>query len=165
MPKVFNPTQETVETRLFGSYFSFKPGQMKNMQRNFCDFIQSDRKDTGLVVLPAQFDPMDEENYVEGFEKTPEGKKIIAEKTEEGIRNLIDHHLWVIRNNQISLKKDLARHDPSNDPAKLASIEASKGEIESMRLVAKYKKLRLNSEEKRFSEVDKLLEEVGPLGN
>jgi hypothetical protein len=165
MPKVYNPTEETVETRVFGSYFTFKPGQMKNMNQNFCDFIQSNRKDTGLVVLPAEFDPMAEEHYIEGFEKTTEGKAILAQKREEGIKNLIDFHLGVIRNNQVSLKKDLARHDPSNDPAKLAAIEASKGELESMRLVAKYKKMKLNSEDKRLNEVDKLLEEVGPIGN
>jgi hypothetical protein len=165
MPRVYNPTEETVETRVFGSYFTFKPGQMKNMNKNFCDFIASDRQQTGLVILPPEFDPMDEDRYVEGFEKTPEGKAVLAEKREEGIRNLINFHVGVIRNNQVSLKRDLARHDPSNDPTKLAAIEASKGEIESMRLVAKYKKLKLNNEEKQITEVNKLLEDVGPLGN
>lgn len=162
MPKVWNPTEEKVETRIFGNHFEFSPGQMKNMKPEFADFVSTNRKETGLVVLPGPFDPMNEEEYREGFDKTPEGKAILEQKKEEGIRNLVEHLRWKVYNNQVSLKRDLAHHDPSNDPKRLAAIEASPGELEAMRTLAKYQRKKMDGAEKKAAEIEKLLEDVGP---
>lgn len=166
MAKVWNPTEEKVVTKIFGNFFEFKPGQMKSMNKHLCDFIAEQRQSTGLVVLPAEFGPEeDNDAYIEGFEKTPEGKAILAEKKAAGIAALVKHHLGIVYNNQVSLRRDLSRHDPGNaDPSRLASIEASKGEIESMRIVAKYKAMKLDGETKKASEVEKLMNEIGPVG-
>lgn len=165
MAKVWNPTEETIRTKAYGNHFEFKPGAMKSMNRHVSDFIAEKRRETGLVVLPPQFGPEDDnEEFVSGFAETAEGKAILAEKKKEGISALIKHHSWVIQNNQVSLKRDLAHYDPSNDPKRLAAVEASDGELESMRIVAKYKKLKLDEAETRANEVEKLLQDVGPLG-
>jgi hypothetical protein len=164
MPQVYNPTEEKVETKVFGSHFVFAPGQRKNMSEGHCNFIAMNRKETGLVILPAEFDPMNEEKYIEGYDKTPEGKEVLSDKKREGIQNLIDHYTWIIHNNQVSLRNDLVRKDPHTDPIKLANINASKGEIEAMRLVAKYKKLAGDENAVRAKEVEKLMNEIGPIG-
>lgn len=164
MAKVWNPTEETVRTVMFGNHFEFKPGQMKNMQEHFGRFVEMHRKEDGLVTLPPEFDPFDEERYREGYEKTPEGQKILAEKKKEGIQNLINHHLWIVQNNQVSLRNDLVKKDPHTDPVKLSALAASKGEVESMRLVAKYQKLSKDDNSVRVREVEKLMEEIGPIG-
>jgi hypothetical protein len=164
MPRIWNPTEETIETRIFGNHFEFKPGQFKIMKKEFGEFIDRARKYTGLVVLPAQFDPQDEDNYIEGYDKTPEGKAALAEKKAEGINSLLAHYQEIVLNNQVALRKDLAHHDPHTDPIRLAAINASKGELEAMRIVAKYKNKAQDSHDAKAKEVEKLMEQIGPIG-
>lgn len=164
MARVWNPTEESITTKIFGSHFEFKPGAFKNMQEQFAKFIEMNRKDTGLVTLPAQFDPMDEEQYVEGFDKTPEGKEILSEKRKEGVQNLVNHYSQIVYNNQVALRNDLVRKDPHTDAIKLAAINASPGEVEAMRLVAKYQKMNLDDGGAKVKEVQKLMNEIGPIG-
>jgi hypothetical protein len=160
--RVWNPTEETVSTCIQGAWFSFKPGQFKSMDNSKGDFIRMNRKGTGLVVLPEQFEPTSE-IFVEGIVEKPEGKVILAEKREEGIRNLIEHHMDIIRNNQVSLRQDLAHRYPTADASKLASLEASKGEIESMKLVAKYKGKASDNAQKKMEEIGDLMDKIGPV--
>lgn len=164
MPRIWNPTEETVNTRIFGNHFEFKPGQFKIMKPEFAEFIGRARQHEGLVVLPAEFDPQDEERYIEGYDKTPEGKAILAEKKAEGIRNLVAHYEGIVLNNQVALRKDLAHHDPHTDPIRLAAINASKGEMEAMRLVAKYSRMSKENNDAKAKEVEKLMEQIGPIG-
>jgi tRNA U34 5-carboxymethylaminomethyl modifying GTPase MnmE/TrmE len=164
MARIWNPTEEKVETKIFGSFFTFAPGAFKNMSSHHADFIKMNRKETGLVVLSSKFDPMDEENYVEGYDKSPEGKAELIEKKKEGIQNLLEHYEWIIYNNQVSLRNDLVKKDPHTDPIKLAAIHASKGELEAMRLVSKYQKLKLDDQGAKVKEVEKLMSEIGPIG-
>lgn len=149
---------------MFGSFFQFKPGQFKSMQEHFGRFIEMNRKETGLVVLPPEFDPLDEERYVEGYDKTPEGKAALAEGRKRGIQNLIDHYANIIRNNQVSLRNDLVKKDPHTDAQKLSALFASKGEVEAMRLVGKYQKVIKDDGQAQVREVEKLMQEVGPIG-
>lgn len=164
MARIWNPTEETVQTRIFGNHFEFKPGQFKIMQEHFAKFIEMNRKEDGLVVLPDEFDPQNEDKYIEGYDKTPEGKAILAQKKAEGIQNLVNHYQRIVYNNQVALRNDLVRHDPHTDPIKLAAINASKGEMEAMRLVAKYSKLAKDNNEAKAKEVEKLMSEIGPIG-
>jgi hypothetical protein len=164
MARVWNPTEEVVHTKIFGSHFEFKPGQMKTMGEAFAKFIEMNRKETGLVALPQQFDPTDDETYVEGYDKTPAGKEALAEAKARGIRNLIEFYQGIIYNNQVALRNDLVRHDPHTDVIKLTAINASKGELEAMRLVSKYQKLKLDDQSAQVKEVEKLMAEIGPIG-
>lgn len=165
MARIWNPTEETVRTVIGGNHFEFKPGQFKNMQQHMADFIAMNRQETGLVVLPPEFDPMDEERFVEGYDKTPEGIQALKEAKERGISSLINFYQQMVYNNQVSLKKDWARKDPSNDPAKLCALDATPGELEAMRLVAKYQKKKLEGHDAKLKEVEKLMKEVGPVSN
>lgn len=160
MSRIWNPTEEKVVTMMQGAWFTFQPGSFKTMDDAKAAFVRSNRKDTGLVVLDDRFDPSSEK-YEEGFEKTEQGKSILIEKREEGIRNLIEHHMSIVKNNQVSLRNDLAHKNPAADPIKLAALEASPGEILSMQLVAKYKKKNNDSAAKKVEDIEKLMEQIG----
>lgn len=162
MCRVWNPTEERVATRIHGDWFSFAPNTQKTMDISKGEFINMNRQETGLVVLPSEFDPSSE-SYVENYEKTEAGKKVMAEKREEGIRNLIEFHMGIIRNNQVMLRQDLAQQFPSGDASKLAALYASKGEQESMRLVAKYKGKASDNAQKKMEDVEKLMQQIGPV--
>lgn len=161
---VWNPTEENVSTRIHGSWFSFAPGAKKSFHRpGFGHFIEQNRKETGLVILPPQFNP-NSDQFIEGYESTAEGKKILEEKRTLGINNLIDFHLAVVRNNQVCLAQDIARQYGSPDTgARMAKYEASKGELESMRLVAKYKGKAQGHAQQKAEEIEKLMKQIGPV--
>lgn len=152
MPYIYNCTDADVTTQVFGNWFKFKSGQIKWMDEHMVRFIEENRQETGLVGLPDTFeDP--------GFKTTEEGEALLASAKEKGITRLVDFYREVIKNNQVSLRRDLARANEKVDPA----VEASKGEIEAMRIVAKYQRLKEDTSQKRIDEVKTLLKDVGPL--
>jgi hypothetical protein len=161
---VWNPTEENISTKIFGSWFSFPAGSKKSFHKpGMASFIEQNRKETGLVVLPAEFNP-NSEKYIEHFEKTEDGKRILAERRETGINNLIEFHLAVVRNNQVALANDISRQYGSPETGRqMAKYEASKGELESMRLVAKYKGKSAGNAQKKADEIEKLMKEIGPI--
>ena len=159
---VYNPTEEEVTTQINGSYFSWKPGQVKQMRKAQAEFVDTNRQDLGLVVVSdPRFIPS-EEAYILGFDKTEEGKKVLEPLRQRGLNNLIQHLSLIIRNNQVSLRQDLANKYPTGDSAKMAAAMASKGELEAMRLVAKYKQKTHDNAAKQVEEVEKLMKQVGP---
>lgn len=161
---VWNPTEEHVSTKIFGNWFSFPPGSKKSFHKPGMDnFIEQNRKETGLVILPPEFNP-NHERFVDGYEKTEEGKAILAAKREQGINNLIEFHLAIVRNNQVCLAQDIARQYGSPETGRqMAKYEASKGELESMRLVAKYKGKSGGNAQKKAEEIDRLMSQIGPV--
>ncbi len=68
-----------------------------------------------------------------------------------------------IRNNQISLRQDLANKYPTGDSGKMAAAYASPAELDAMRLVAKYKKKTSSNAAKQIEEVEKLMNDIGPM--
>ncbi len=161
---VYNPTEEDITTVINGSFFAFKPGAIKQMRAAQAHFVGTNRQETGLVVVDdARFIPSDQDSYIPGFEKTPEGKAVLEPLREKGINNLIEHLSWVIRNNQVSLRQDLADRYPTGDSGKMAAASASKGEIEAMRLVKKYKGKTKNNAAKQVEEIEALMKEIGPV--
>lgn len=152
MPYVFNGTKEDVVVKLQGKYFSFKPEQIKQMDEDKAQFISMERKESGLSVLPEAFEDLE-------FRQSEEGQKLLQEARERGIDNLINFHREVIKNNQVSLRKDLARAGEKVDPA----VEVSAGELASMQLVAKYQKSKDDAAESRIQEVKELMKKVGTL--
>ena len=93
-------------------------------------FIATDRKESGIVRLPDQFEEDAE------FRSTEEGKKILAELKEQGLAHYLGHLRKTVANNQVSLRQDLEQQNIKADPLTFAS----KGEKEAMLLLAKYAK-------------------------
>jgi hypothetical protein len=75
---------------------------------------------------------------------------------EQALERYVARHREIIYNNQVSLRRDLEVANIKADPA----VFASKGEIESMRLVAKYQKRTEDAEQAKIDEVKKLMGQV-----
>lgn len=163
MAIIWNPTKETVHTKMQGSWFTFKPDSRKRMEEDKARFITENRKETGLVVLPASFE-MEDGAFNTELANTPEGKQVLEAKRQEGVSNLIAFHKDIVRNNQISFRRDMAKVNPEGDSAKLALLEMSEGERKSLEIVSKYQKEKNDAADQRVKELQQLLDEAGPLG-
>lgn len=161
MPIVINATEETVVVQVVGNYFTFKPGARKLIKdKDIANFITTNRKESGLAVLP---DLTTEAEDIEG-EVTPEmlaeRRAASADAEKEACRialnHYIDHKRALIRNNQVSLAKDLARADYKYAP----EVDMTDGEFEAMKLVAKYDKKGKDAAQERLNEIETLKKKI-----
>ncbi len=157
MPIVVNATQENISIKIAGNWFAWKPGQERVIRDlDIAKFIEIDRKDSGLAVLPdlmADDEEVSPEQLEERKEAQTERKRQLCE---EALDRYIAHHRMIIANNQISLRRDLEQANIKADPAAFAS----KGEVEAMKLVAKYQKRAEDAEQAKIDEVKKLMNSV-----
>jgi hypothetical protein len=159
---VYNPTEEEITTTINGSFFTWKPGQVKQMRATQAEFVSTNRQETGLVKIEdPRFIPAEQDSYIPGFEKTKEGIAVLEPYRVLGINNLINHLNFVIRNNQVSLRQDLADRYPTGDSAKMAAASASPGELNAMRMLKKYKMKTKDNAAQQVEEVEKLMGELG----
>ena len=149
MSLIFNATDHTVTTQARGNWFTFKPKQIKQMEGKLAQFLAEMRGEDGLMLLPDEFEDPD-------FQKTAEGKAILAKTTEEGIAKLTEKLRKVIYNLQVSLKIDLEKANIKVDPAAFAS----KGELEAMRMLAQYQKHGEDAQQKKIDEVKELMGKI-----
>lgn len=159
MARVVNATQEEINICLAGgNWFRFKPGQEKKMNDDVARFIATERKDSGLAVLPDL--PENEDGDVSEEEMAQRKAEHDAAK-EAAIQAALDgylaFHRSVVYNNQVSLRMDLEQANMKVDPAKLAS----KGEINSMRILAKYQRAHEDKAEEQAKEFNDLARKVG----
>jgi len=149
MAIVFNATNETQSVKAHGNWFTFKPKQTKQMDDGVAHFLITMRGENGLVGLPAEFeDPT--------YKATPEGKAAYEEAEKTGIDAYIKHLRSMIHNNQVSLRRDLEKANMKYGP----ELEASQGELEAMRLVAKYQKNMEDAEQKKADEIKELMRKL-----
>lgn len=161
---VYNTTEEEITTTMHGSFFTWKPGQVKQVRTALAEFVDTNRKELGLMVVrDPRFIPAEQDHYIPGFEKTDEGKKVLEPLREKGVNNLVESLMSVIRNNQISLKQDLSNKYPTGKSENLAAAYASPGEIHAMKMVAKYKKKSKDNAARQVEEVGKLMSEIGTI--
>ena len=149
MAYIYNATNEEQSIRALGSYFTFKPKQMKMMNDDMSSWIAVEKKHHGLVQLDNRFE--DEE-----FRKSDDGQALLKSAEEEGITNYLHHHRMIIANNQISLRRDLEQANIKADP----SAFATSGEIESMKIVARYGARDQDASQERMDEVRRLMKEI-----
>lgn len=150
MAFVINTTEEVQSFKAAGNWFTFQPKKIKHIYDHIAKFIAENRKESGVMTLPDEFeDPT--------FQNTPEGKAILEKTIEEGIAHYVKGLRELIYNNQVSLRMDLAKADMKIDPAVLAS----EGELNAMRLVAKYQDRKKDEEQARIDEINKLVSKTG----
>jgi hypothetical protein len=153
MALVMNCTNEEQTFRIVGNWFTFKPKQRKQMQDDIAHLIQTERREFGMAVLPAEFDDPD-------YERSPEtkdaAKEILTKLSDNAVNAYIAHHRTIVANNQISLRRDLEQANIKVDPA----VYASPGELHSMGIVAKYARAQKDADNERALEAKKLLAEI-----
>lgn len=157
MPIVTNATEETITIRLCGNWFTFKPGASKTMSEDLARFISTEKKDAGLAVLPDRPDNVEgDASYEELALRTREWEEQRKAAIESALDQYISRLRKVIYNNQVSLRTDLEKGNIKADPASFASD----GEIDAMKIVAKYQRKDADAEKARIDEVKKLMEQV-----
>lgn len=97
---VFNPLDKEVKVRIHGSWFVFKPKQIKQMNEDKVDYISTSCAWLGLVPLPNEF-----EDYE--YKDSPEGKDILEKATKNGRESRYSYCHKIFNNQAISLKKEL----------------------------------------------------------
>jgi hypothetical protein len=152
MAWIMNATAEEQRVKAFGNYFTFKPKQIKVIDDNLAAFLNAERKYQGMVSLSEKFeDPQ--------YRDSPEGKQEILTKEAEGLDAYISHLRALVYNNQVSLRQDLEKANLKVDPAALAS----EGELEAMKLLAKYQRNQEDARQKKVDMVKELMKTVGPV--
>lgn len=155
MALVMNATTEDQTFKALGQWFTISAGKTIRINNpSLVNFIAQERKEFGVVVLPPEFDDIEQE-----YRNTPEGQEKLAALKESAVNAYLDYHRGIIYNNQVSLKMDLEKANLKIDPAVLAS----KGELESMKIVAKYQKRADDVAQKRIDEVKEIMKEVGEI--
>ena len=162
MPLVINATEENVTVQIGGNYFTWKPGQEKRiMNEHIANFIATSKRGCGLAVLP-DLTSLDEDNGdIEVTEEQLESRKaamqgVKAAAIEEARKAYIDRLRGVIANNQISLARDLTQANFKHGP----EHHMSEGEMDAMRLVAKYERKGKDASEERLQEIEKLKKSI-----
>lgn len=149
---LYNCTNEPQTVKALGNWFSFKPHQVKSVQDNIGRFIATERQINGIMSLPEEFEDPE-------YKTTEEGKAKLAAIEEAGLKAYLGHLRSVIYNNQVSLRQDLEKANIKADPA----VFASEGELEAMRLLAKYQSREEDAAQKKADEVKELMKQVGPI--
>lgn len=153
MPVIYNATEEVQSVKAHGNHFTFKPKQIKLVHSDsLAQFLTIERGDHGLVSLSDKFEDPE-------YKLSDEGKAELAAAEEKGINAYVNKLRLLIKNNQVSLRRDLERANIKIDP----SSEISDGELEAMRTVAKYQKKKEDAAQKRMEEVKELTKKIGNL--
>ena len=153
MALVLNASAETQVFRVHGNTFSMKAGQIKSFQDNIADFIGKERKELGLVILPAELEDLD-------YRQSPEGISLLEKHRKEGVDNRVKCLRQVIYNNQVSLKRDLEMANIKADP----KVFASDGEIAAYEEMAKYQRQLEDAEQAKLDRIKELERKIKPLG-
>lgn len=162
MALVINATEENITVQIVGTYFNWKPGQEKTIRNNeIANFISTERRGYGLAVLPDVLTVDEDSGDVEVTAEelaTRRASRDVSKKEAcaAALREYIDRKRSIIKNNQVSLARDLARADYKYGP----EHEMSDGEFEAMELVAKYDKKGKDASQERLDTIEKLKKQI-----
>lgn len=136
---------DPVNVQVFGNWFSFKPGQIKQMDAKIVDFLCLDKKSYGFVSLP--------ESCIEDKE-APESKELILNATKEGRGHIIAALNALIHNLEVSLKND-AERSKQGIPSSVTAAH-----LPYYRKLAKFKQLGAAEEAAALDEINKLKAQI-----
>lgn len=151
MALVMNASATAQEVQVFGKYFTFAPGQIKQMQESHVAFLTSRKAYLGFVDLPETLEDLE-------FKASKEGQKIIADAKARGVASRVQHLNQVRDNELISLKQDLEQANIKGD----VRAWMSKGAVNAMKELATYRAKNQDTESNKIKEIEaleKLLEE------
>lgn len=154
---IANATKENISVKVAGNWFNWGPEKSRVIQNDgIAKFIQMELTDSGLYVVPTLVGEEEEITPEELELRKEAAKETIELAKQNALDRYIAKHRQVIYNNQVSLRRDLEMASIKADPAAFASD----GEINSMRLVAKYQKNAEDAEQAKIDEVKKIMGQV-----
>ncbi len=134
---------EDVNVRALGNWFSFKSGQIKNMDDKIAHFICVDKAEYGFQTLPDIC--FEDPNCKESIDAK-------ATAIKQGRNNIIKKLHDVIRNLEVSLQRDL---DIAGIKTNVLT-QASDGELNAYRRLAKFEALKQDEEGNKLKEIMEL---------
>ncbi len=163
MPIAINVTDEEIVLPVTGGhYFTFKPGAKKNITNPaVAEFIKQERKGSGIAILPdlrteAEFEDPDSVSSEELKQREASMAAQVKQIKEDALADYTTRLRAVVRNNQVSLARDLARANYKHGP----EHDMSDGELQAMKLLAKYDRKGKDAKQERLNEIEKLKKEI-----
>jgi hypothetical protein len=163
MALVINATEETIAMQLAGgNWFTWKPGQRKTIRdERIARFIETERRGYGLAVLPDLTTQEEDDGDVELSEKDLAARKAARVEQEKeacalALQAYVSRLREIIKNNQVSLARDLSRADYKYGP----EHEMSDGELDAMKKVAKYDRKGKDADQERLNEIEALKKQI-----
>lgn len=156
---VYNPTSEEVRVQAYGNWFTFKPGQYKQMRTEIAEFLTIQKAYTGLIGLPNFITddiPTDDASEEEKQSFAARKALAIAEAKKLGIERRIKHLNGIVKNLEVSLRRDLEQKNIKMDPYAMATD----GEMSAYKELANYKSAQQDESLKRAEELKKLKEQI-----
>lgn len=149
MPYIMNSLDETVTTQAHGKWFSWKPQEVKIFHNEaIARFIAQSRRELGLVEVP--------EHVMELDKTSQEYKKEIYEIRKAGISSYVAKQNSIVRNLEISLRRD---YETSGQKGNFL-FEASKGELQAYKNLKKYREFEAQEHLNIADEIQKVREEL-----
>lgn len=144
-----NTLTDSVSTQVHGSWFTWKPQEIKSIHNpKLAEFISQKRGEDGLVEIPE---------YVMELDKNgSEFKVAIAERRKEGVTKRVMKLNSIVRNLEMSLRRD---YETSGQKGNFL-FEASQGELAAYKELKKYKEFEQTEKLNIADEIQKVREEL-----
>lgn len=149
MPYIMNSLNEDVTTQAHGKYFSWKPEEIKLVHNvKLAEFLAQKRGEEGLIEIPEQLMEMNKQS--------PEFKVAIYQKRKEGIEKFLRKQNWIVRNLEMSLRRD---YETSGQKGNFL-FEASPGELAAYKKLKIYKEFEAKENLNIADEIQKIREDL-----
>lgn len=140
---VFNTLDKEVKIRVHGSWFVFKPKQIKQMNEDKVDFIATNGGWLGLITLSNKFEEIE-------HRISEEGKAELEEAAKLGRKSRYEYCQRIFINQTVSLKNELEGTGIDYRSHLSPELESLFGEL------ASFKKSEVLTNEKNVKKMDEL---------
>jgi hypothetical protein len=150
MALVLNASSREQCVQVHGSWFTFKPKQIKHLDDNKAFFLTSNLAGNGFIGLGEEFEDAE-------YKASKEGKAKFAEIEAAGIENRVRFLSGLLHNETVSMKKDMAKNNDHTDPR----LHMSKQMLAQLEELAEYKQKAVNEKKDmaaRVAELEKMIE-------
>lgn len=144
-----NTLDQPVSVQAHGKWFSFKPQEIKLMHNpKLTEFLSQKRLEDGLVEVPEDLMGLSKDSieYMQG----------IADCRKKGIRSYVEKQNGIIRNLEMSLRRD---YETSGQKGNFL-FEASQGELQAYKNLKKYKEFEQQEHLNIADEVQKARDDL-----
>ena len=149
MPYIMNSLEDEVKTQAHGKYFTWKPKEIKTIHSvNLSRFLAQNRGDIGLMEVPDALMELDKNSV--------EFKTAIADIRKEGIRKFIQKQNYIVRNLEMSLRRD---YELSGQKGNFL-FEASPGELAAYKNLKKYQEVEAQESMNVADEIQKIRKDL-----
>lgn len=149
MAYIMNALDQKVQTQAQGAWLSWAPGEIKVIHNeNKAKFLAQLRGEEGLVEIPEDIMTLDKSSM--------EYKQAIFEKRKEGIAKFVQKQNYIVRNLEMSLRRDYETSGQKGDYRFLAS----KGELEAYKQLKKYQEFEREEQLNVADEIQKLQQDI-----